>query len=223
MRFEKSIRKFNKHHSEITNRWLKRQDRDPFVHQARAEGFRSRAVYKLQDIHEKYHLLHPGTVVLDLGAAPGSWTQWCVHQGCFVIAVDRLPMDPLPGATVLCADLQDDAAFTAVQGALGDRVPQIILSDMAPNTTGHRATDHLQVMALCDLVFAWSLTMLPKGGCMVMKSFDGSETQAFLKTCRVHFDHVARYKPEASRKESSEFYIIAQGFRGTPSSQEPSE
>jgi 23S rRNA (uridine2552-2'-O)-methyltransferase len=216
MRFEKSIRKFNKQHSEITNRWLKRQDRDPFVHQAKAEGFRSRAVYKLQDIQQKYRFLHAGTVVLDLGAAPGSWTQWCVHQGCHVVAVDRLPMDPLSGATVVCADLQDDSAQTVIQEALGGRVPQVILSDMAPNTTGHRATDHLQVMALCDLVLSWALMMLPVGGCMVIKSFDGSETQDFLKACRRDFDRVSRYKPDASRKESSEFYIIAQGFRGPP-------
>ncbi|MFM7630930.1 MAG: RlmE family RNA methyltransferase [Alphaproteobacteria bacterium] len=216
MRFEKSIRKFNKHHSEITKRWLKRQDRDPFVHQARAEGFRSRAVYKLQEIQQKYGLLRSGTVVLDLGAAPGSWTQWCVHQGCHVVAVDRLPMDPLTGATVVCADLQDDDAQAVIHTALAGRTPQVILSDMAPNTTGHRATDHLQVMALCDLVLSWALIMLPVGGCMVMKSFDGAETQAFLTACRGHFDRVSRYKPEASRKESSEFYIIAQGFRGTP-------
>ena len=216
MRFEKSIRKFNKQQSEITNRWLKRQDRDPFVHQAKAEGFRSRAVYKLQDIQQKYGFLHTGTVVLDLGAAPGSWTQWCVHQGCHVVAVDRLPMDPLPGATVVCADLQDDSAQAVIQEALGGRIPQVILSDMAPNTTGHRATDHLQVMALCDLVLSWALMMLPVGGCMVIKSFDGSETQDFLKACRRDFDRVSRYKPDASRKESSEFYIIAQGFRGPP-------
>ena len=216
MRFDKSIRKFNKQHSEITKRWLKRQDRDPFVHQAKAEGFRSRAVYKLQDIQQKYGFLHTGTVVLDLGAAPGSWTQWCVHQGCHVVAVDRLPMDPLPGATVVCADLQDDSAQAVIQEALGGRIPQVILSDMAPNTTGHRATDHLQVMALCDLVLSWALMMLPVGGCMVIKSFDGSETQDFLKACRRDFDRVARYKPSASRKESSEFYIIAQGFRGSP-------
>ncbi len=216
MRFEKSIRKFNKQHSEITKRWLKRQDRDPFVHQARAEGFRSRAVYKLQEIQQKYGFLRSGTVVLDLGAAPGSWTQWCVHQGCHVVAVDRLPMDPLPGATVVCADLQDDSAQAVIREALGGRIPQVILSDMAPNTTGHRATDHLQVMALCDLVLSWALMMLPVGGCMVIKSFDGSETQAFLKACRRDFDRVSRYKPSASRKESSEFYIIAQGFRGPP-------
>ena len=216
MRFDKSIRKFNKQHSEITKRWLKRQDRDPFVHQAKAEGFRSRAVYKLQDIQQKYGFLHTGTVVLDLGAAPGSWTQWCVHQGCHVVAVDRLPMDPLPSATVVCADLQDDSAQAVIQEALGGRIPQVILSDMAPNTTGHRATDHLQVMALCDLVLSWALMMLPVGGCMVIKSFDGSETQDFLKACRRDFDRVSRYKPSASRKESSEFYIIAQGFRGSP-------
>ena len=216
MRFDKSIRKFNKQHSEITKRWLKRQDRDPFVHQAKAEGFRSRAVYKLQEIQQKYGFLRAGTVVLDLGAAPGSWTQWCVHQGCHVVAVDRLPMDPLPGATVVCADLQDDTAEAVIHEALGGRVPQVILSDMAPNTTGHRATDHLQVMALCDLVLSWALMMLPVGGCMVIKSFDGSETQDFLKACLRAFDRVSRYKPSASRKESSEFYIIAQGFRGSP-------
>jgi 23S rRNA (uridine2552-2'-O)-methyltransferase len=221
MRFEKSIRKFNKQHSEITKRWLKRQDRDPFVHQARAEGFRSRAVYKLQEIQQKYGFLRAGTVVLDLGAAPGSWTQWCVHQGCHVVAVDRLPMDPLPGATVVCADLQDENAQAVIQEALAGRVPQVILSDMAPNTTGHRATDHLQVMALCDLVLSWALMMLPVGGCMVMKSFDGAETQDFLKACRRDFDRVSRYKPDASRKESSEFYIIAQGFRGAPAKEQP--
>ena len=216
MRFDKSIRKFNKQHSEITKRWLKRQDRDPFVHQAKAEGFRSRAVYKLQDIQQKYGFLHTGTVVLDLGAAPGSWTQWCVHQGCHVVAVDRLPMDPVPGATVVCADLQDDTAEAVIREALGGRIPQVILSDMAPNTTGHRATDHLQVMAVCDLVLSGALMMLPVGGCMVRTSFDGSETQDFLKACRRDFDRVSRYKPSASRKESSEFYIIAQGFRGSP-------
>jgi 23S rRNA (uridine2552-2'-O)-methyltransferase len=132
------------------------------------------------------------------------------------VAVDRLPIDPLPGATVVCADLQDDNAQAVIQEALGGRVPQVILSDMAPNTTGHRATDHLQVMALCDLVLSWALMMLPVGGCMVIKSFDGSETQDFLKACRRDFDRVSRYKPDASRKESSEFYIIAQGFRGPP-------
>ena len=215
MRFDKSIRKFNKQHSEITKRWLKRQDRDPFVHQAKAEGYRSRAVYKLQDIQTKYGFLHAGTVVLDLGAAPGSWTQWCVHQGCHVVAVDRMHMDPISGATVVCADLQDETAEAVIKEALSGRIPQVILSDMAPNTTGHRATDHLQVMALCDLVLSWALMMLPVGGCMVIKSFDGAETQDFLKACRKDFDRVSRYKPEASRKESSEFYIIAQGFRGT--------
>ena len=217
MRTTKSITKFHKSHSESTKRWLKRQDRDPFVQQAKAEGFRSRAVYKLKEINEKYHLLKPNTTVVDLGAAPGSWTQFCVDNKAIVVAIDRLPMNDIGGATVLCGDLYENDTLDGINIALNNRKPQLVLSDMAPNTTGHRTTDHLQIMGLCDLVLDWSISNLETGGTMVVKAFDGEQINGFLTTTRQAFNKVSRFKPLASRKESSEFYIVAQGFKGNNS------
>jgi 23S rRNA (uridine2552-2'-O)-methyltransferase len=201
--------------SNASQRWLLRQLNDPYVKQAQAAGYRSRAAFKLTELNERFKLLQPGQRVVDLGAAPGGWTQVVLRQlgeRGQVVALDLLPMDNLPGATILQGDFQDDATEAAVLAALGG-FADLVLSDMAPNTTGHGPTDHLRIMDLAALALDFAVKVLAPGGGFVAKVFQGGSEKAMLEQLRRHFTEVRHAKPPASRKESSELYVVATGFK----------
>jgi len=197
-----------------SQRWLARQLNDPYVHAARREGFRSRAAYKLIELDERYHLIRKGALVLDLGAAPGGWTQVALQRGAVrVVGIDLLPVEPIPGATLLQGDIMDSAREQELLALLGGK-PDLVLSDMAPNTTGHAATDHIRIMALAELTLEIALPILAEGGGFVCKLFQGGAERAMLERMKRSFRSVRHAKPPASRKESSELYVVATGFRG---------
>lgn len=194
-------------------RWLSRQLNDPYVRKAQAAGYRSRAAFKLIELDDRFRLLRKGARVLDLGAAPGGWTQVAVERaGPGVVAVDLLPMEPVPGATVLKGDLTDPAVADAAIAALGGKA-DVVLSDMAPNTTGHAATDHLRIMALAEIALDVAFQVLAPGGAFVCKVFQGGSEREMLAALKQRFASVRHAKPPASRKESAETYVVAQGFR----------
>jgi len=199
-----------------SQRWLERQLNDPYVKAARAAGWRSRAAFKLIELDEKFRLLKPGARVVDLGCAPGGWTQVVMRkggEGTRVVGLDLLPVDPVPGATILQGDFQDPEAERQVEAALGGQA-DLVLSDMAPNTTGHAATDHLRIMALAELALDFALRVLAPGGNFVAKVFQGGSEKAFLETLKQRFAVVRHAKPPASRKDSAELYVVATGFKG---------
>lgn len=200
-----------------STRWLQRQLNDPYVQQAKREGYRSRAAYKLIEIDEKHQLLRSGTRVVDLGAAPGGWTQVAVNrtrsndEAPLVVALDILPMEPMAGAVVLEGDMEADEAPGRIINAAGDRV-DCVLSDIAPNTTGHAPTDHLRIVALCELAYELACDILAEGGSFVCKVRQGGTEQELLKDMRRRFANVNHVKPAASRKQSPETYVVATGF-----------
>jgi len=199
--------------SPASQRWLARQLNDPYVAAAKAQRWRSRAAFKLLELDEKCQLLRAGMRVVDLGAAPGGWTQVAVQRGASVVALDLLAIEPIPGATVLQGDFSDPDTPARLRAVLGGKV-DLVLSDMAPNTTGHAATDHLRIVAVAEAALEFALEVLADGGAFVCKVFQGgseSEMLARLKRCFATVRHV---KPPASRKESSELYVVAMGFRG---------
>jgi 23S rRNA (uridine2552-2'-O)-methyltransferase len=199
-----------------SRRWLERQLNDPYVAEAKARGYRSRAAFKLIELDGKCGLLRPGMRVVDLGAAPGGWTQVAVKavgpKGQ-VVALDILPMDPVPGATVLQADFTEAEAEEAVRAAM-QGAADVVLSDMAPNTTGHGATDHIRIMALAEMALEAAGAMLAPGGAFVCKLFQGGADKSLLDRLKRDFAKVRHVKPPASRKDSSEMFVVAQGFRG---------
>jgi len=197
-----------------SQRWLARQLNDPYVVAAKAEGWRSRAAFKLIELDEKFHLLRPGMRVLDLGAAPGGWTQVAVRRGvAHVVGLDLLPVDPVQGAVLLQGDFNDPDMPARLEALLGGKV-DLVLSDMAPNTTGHAATDHLRIIALAELALDFATRILAPGGAFVAKVFQGGTEKEMLKPMKRLFASVRHAKPPASRKESSELYVVATGFRG---------
>lgn len=196
-----------------SRRWLARQLNDPYVAEARKQGWRSRAAFKLLELDDKFRLLRPGSAIVDLGAAPGGWTQVAVRKGAaMVVAMDLLPMDPIQGATVLQGDFSEPGADTQLIEAMGRRA-DLVLSDMAPNTTGHAATDHLRIMGLADMALDFAIATLNEGGAFVAKVFQGGSEKQMLDRMKQHFAVVRHAKPPASRKESSELYVVATGFR----------
>lgn len=202
--------------SASSRRWLERQLNDPYVQAAREQGYRSRAAFKLAELDERFHLLKPGARVVDLGAAPGGWSQVALRRAGErgrVVAFDILPMDALPGAIVLQGDFGDDDAPAQVEAALAGRA-DLVLSDMAPNTTGHGTTDHIRIMALAELALDFATRVLAPGGAFVAKVFQGGAERGFLDTLKRHFATVRHAKPPASRKDSAELYVVATGFRG---------
>jgi 23S rRNA (uridine2552-2'-O)-methyltransferase len=199
-----------------SRRWLERQLNDPYVAEAKARGLRSRAAFKLIELDGRCGLLKPGMRVVDLGAAPGGWTQVAaraVGERGRVVALDILPMDPVPGAIVLEGDFTEAAVEEAVRAALQGQA-DLVLSDMAPNTTGHGATDHLRIMALAEIALEAAGAMLAPGGAFVCKLFQGGADRTLLDRLKRDFSRVRHVKPPASRKDSSEMYVVAQGFRG---------
>jgi len=195
-------------------RWLERQINDPFAAMARAHGYRSRAAYKLTEIDDKYRLLKPGARVIDLGAAPGGWTQVAIERGVKdVVGVDLLPVDPLPPAHLIQMDFTDPACGPKLMELLGG-APDLVMSDMAPNTVGHRQTDHLRIIGLIEAAAAFAVDVLKPGGTFVAKAFQGGETASLIGDLKRHFAEVRNVKPKASRADSSEVYLVATGFKG---------
>jgi 23S rRNA (uridine2552-2'-O)-methyltransferase len=203
--------------------WLQRQLNDPFVAEARRRGFRSRAAFKLLQLDERFHLLAPGRRVIDLGAAPGGWTQVAaarVGAAGRVVALDLNPLDPVPGATVLQGDFRDPATAARLRDALGGgesgrrQLADLVLSDMAAPATGHAATDHLRIVALAEDAFAFAETLLKPGGAFVAKVFQGGAEGSLLAALKRAFAEVRHAKPAASRAESAETYVVAKFYRG---------
>ncbi|OHB41220.1 MAG: rRNA methyltransferase, partial [Phenylobacterium sp. RIFCSPHIGHO2_01_FULL_70_10] len=198
--------------------WLERQINDPFAARARAHGYRSRAAYKLTEIDDRFRLLKPGAKVIDLGVAPGGWTQVAIERGVKdIAAVDLLPVDPLPPAHILQMDFTDPACGPRLIELLGGP-PDLVLSDMAPNTVGHKQTDHLRIIGLIEIAVEFARSVLKPGGAFVAKAFQGGEVGDLLADLKKDFAQVRNVKPKASRQDSSETYIVATGFKGrTPS------
>ncbi|GAC1345609.1 MAG: RlmE family RNA methyltransferase [Acetobacteraceae bacterium] len=196
-----------------SQKWLQRQLNDPYVRAAKQQGFRSRAAFKLMELDDRFHLLRPGSRVIDLGAAPGGWSQIAIQRGAgVVVGVDLLAMEPVPGATILQGDFMDDTMPAQLEALLGGKA-DLVLSDMAPNSTGHNFTDHLRIMGLAELALEFALELLEPGGGFVAKVFQGGSERTMLDRLKRHFSQVRHAKPPASRKESSELYVVATGFR----------
>ena len=198
-----------------SNRWLERQLNDPYVRRAKAEGYRSRAAYKIIELDEKFHFLKGSKRVLDLGIAPGGWAQ-VVRQRlpkAAIVGIDLLPVDPIDGVTILQMDFLSDAAPDMLIDSLGGK-PDLVLSDMAANTVGHPQTDHLRTMALVEAGLAFACDVLEPGGAFVAKVFAGGADSALVAEMKRNFTSVKHAKPPASRKDSSEWYVVAQGFKG---------
>jgi 23S rRNA (uridine2552-2'-O)-methyltransferase len=197
-----------------SQRWLARQLNDPYVVAAKQQGWRSRAAFKLLELDDRFHLIGKGARVVDLGAAPGGWTQVAVRRGAAaVLALDLLPVEPVPGAAVLQGDFNDPDMPARLTQALGGPA-DIVLSDMAPNTTGHAATDHLRIMALAEMAAAFAAEVLVEGGAFVAKVFQGGSERHMLEALKRDFSSVRHAKPPASRKDSTELYVVATGFKG---------
>jgi 23S rRNA (uridine2552-2'-O)-methyltransferase len=196
--------------------WLERQIKDPYVARAKREGFRSRAAYKLAEIDDKYRLLKAGARVVDLGAAPGGWSEIAAHRVAAngrVVAIDILDMKPIPGVEFLKLDFLDETAPDRLRALLGGKV-DVVLSDMAANATGHRKTDHLRIMALAEAAAHFAREVLGAGGNFLCKVLQGGTEAALLAELKQDFTSVKHVKPPASRSDSAELYLLARGFRG---------
>ena len=195
--------------------WLQRQLNDPYVQRSRAEGYASRAAYKLIEIDDRYELLKPGQRVVDLGAAPGGWCQVAAARvgstvdDIRVAGIDYLDMNPVPGATILKKDFLDHDAPEAIMEALGHHQPDLVISDMAAPTIGHRRTDHIRTMALVEVALEFALEVLKPGGHFLAKTFQGGTEQALLNRLKQNFKSVHHVKPPASRDGSVELYLLA--------------
>lgn len=199
-----------------STRWLQRQLNDPYVQEAERQGYRSRAAFKLREIDDKMKLIKKGTVVVDLGAAPGGWSQVAVERGAqTVIALDLLPMDPIPGVTFMQGDFMNDDAPETLLNQLGEGA-DLVLSDMAPNTTGHKNTDHLRIMALVEAAYEFAREVLKPGGTFVAKVFQGGAESEMLAQMKKDFETIKHIKPPASRSESAEQFLVALNYRATP-------
>ena len=201
-----------KRHDASSQAWLERQINDPFAAEARAKGYRSRAAFKLIEIDDRLHLLKKGARVLDLGCAPGGWIQVANQRGASAVAgVDLLPLDPLPPAIIVQGDFTEPGMGERLVELLGG-APDMVLSDMAPNTTGHRQTDHLRIIGLVEAAAEFAIQVLKPGGAFVAKAFQGGETAEVLKLLKARFGEVRHIKPKASRSESAEVYLVAIGL-----------
>ncbi len=195
--------------------WLQRQLNDPYVQRAKAEGYASRAAYKLLEIDERYALLKPGARIVDLGAAPGGWCQVAVAkvgssaEDIRVVGIDYLEMDPVAGATILQKDFLDNDAPGMLIDALGGHAPDVVMSDMAAPTIGHRRTDHMRTMALVEVALDFALEVLKPGGHFLTKTFQGGTEQSLLSLMKQSFKGVHHVKPPASRDGSVELYLLA--------------
>jgi len=202
-------------------RWLQRQLNDPYVKKAKADGYRSRAAYKLMELDDKFGLVKGARKVVDLGVAPGGWTQVVRQRSpqAAVVGIDLLPTDPIEGAILFEMDFMADEAPDVLMEALGGE-PDLVVCDMAANTVGHKQTDHLRTMGLVETAVDFAVQNLAKGGAFVAKVFAGGTDHGLLLILKRHFTTVKHAKPPASRKDSSEWYVIAQGFKGRAENRE---
>jgi 23S rRNA (uridine2552-2'-O)-methyltransferase len=206
--------------SSQSQRWLERQLNDPYVAAAKREGWRSRAAFKLIEIDDKHRLLKPGQRVVDLGAAPGGWSQVAAKRTKAeegkgqVVAIDYLEFDPIPGVEIVQQDFMDNAAPDRLKALLRDGGADVVLSDMAAPTTGHAGTDHLRIMALAEAALAFALEVLSPGGAFLCKVFQGGSERELLALLKQRFQVVRHVKPPASRSDSVELYVLATGFKG---------
>jgi 23S rRNA (uridine2552-2'-O)-methyltransferase len=198
-----------------STRWLERQLNDPYVRRAKAENYRSRAAYKLLELDERFGLLKGVKAVVDLGIAPGGWSQVVRRKApqASVVGIDLLPTDPIEGVEIMQLDFMDEAAPDRLKQALG-RPADLVLSDMAANTVGHQQTDHLRTMALVEAGLEFATEVLRPGGAYVAKVLAGGADNQLVAEMKRHFTSVKHAKPPASRKDSSEWYVVAQGFKG---------
>ncbi len=209
--------KSKKNRSISSKKWLERQLNDPFVAEAKKKGYRSRAAFKLKELDQKFNLFKKKCRVIDLGAAPGGWTQVILEKvdtstsDAQVIAVDILPFDSLKGAICLEMDFTTPESVKHILSVLTGPV-DVVLSDMAPASTGHKNTDHLRIIALSELALGMALQVLAPGGSFVAKVWQGGSSAELLQSLKKHFKTVKHMKPQASRKESAEIYVVAQGF-----------
>lgn len=200
--------------------WLRRHLNDPYVQRSKIDGLRSRAAYKLLEIDEKYSLLKKGHRIIDLGAAPGGWSQVAAervgsHIGDIrVVGIDYLFMEPLPGVTLLEKNFLDDDAPQQLREALGGHNADLVMSDMAQPTTGHKQTDHMRIIQLCEVAIEFAREVLTPGGTFIAKVFQGGTEHTLLNEMKRDFRQVGHFKPPASRKDSAETYLIARNFRG---------
>ena len=203
--------------SKSSHRWLQEHVNDPYVKQAQKDGYRSRASYKLIELHEKDRLIRPGMVVVDLGSAPGGWSQVAaklVGDKGRVLATDILPMDPIRNVEFIQGDFTEDEVLNQIMEAIGDAKPDLIISDIAPNITGIDSSDQGRSMYLVELVLDMVRQVLKPKGNFVVKVFQGSGSDAYLKDLRTSFEKISVRKPKASRPRSREVYVVARGFKG---------
>lgn len=200
--------------SKTSKQWMREHVNDPFVQLAQKEGYRSRAAYKLLEIDTKDRLLKPGTVVVDLGATPGGWSQVAaarVGRGGKVIALDLLPLDPLAGVDFIQGDFREDAVLKQLEGLLHGKQPGLVISDMAPNMSGVASADQARALHLAELAMEFALEHLAQDGSFLVKVFQGAGFEDFLKLMRSRFSRVVTRKPKASRDRSSELYLLGSG------------
>jgi 23S rRNA (uridine2552-2'-O)-methyltransferase len=206
--------KTGKNRTAQSARWLERQLNDPYVHKARADGWRARSAYKLIELDEKFHLIPKNGRVIDLGAAPGGWTQVVAKRGAAaLVGIDLLPMDPIEGATILQADFLAEGMEDHLIDLLGG-APNLVMSDMAANTVGHKQTDHLRTAALSEAAASFAMRVLAPGGAFVTKMFQGGTETEILTRLKQSFKEVRHAKPPSSRAESVELFMVATGFKG---------
>jgi 23S rRNA (uridine2552-2'-O)-methyltransferase len=204
-----------------STRWLERQLNDPYVADAKRLGLRSRAAFKLIEIDERYHILKPGMVVVDLGAAPGGWSQVAaervrsLEREGRVVAIDLQEMEPIPGVAFAMADFTEPGTEARIVDMLAGLRADLVMSDMAAPASGHRSTDHLKIMGLCEAALAFACEILAPDGAFLAKVLQGGTEQALLDAMKRDFAAVRHVKPKASRADSSELYVLAQGFRAT--------
>ena len=206
--------------SASSTKWLQRQINDPYVAEARRQGYRGRAAFKILQLNDKFHFFKPGKRVVDLGCAPGGWSQVAVRlvqataENPLVVGMDLLPADPIEGATLVQMDFTADGAADRLKELLGGHPADIVMSDMAANTTGNHAVDHLRIMGLLTAAYDFAVQVLAPHGTFIAKIFQGGTENEFLNRMKRDFVSVRHAKPDASRRDSSEFYVIATDFKG---------
>ena len=194
--------------SKTSKKWMREHVNDPFVQRAQKEGYRSRAAYKLLEINEKDSLLKPGTVVVDLGATPGGWSQVAATMGCKVVALDLLPLQPLAGVEFIQGDFREDEVLVQLEQKLAGEQVGLVISDMAPNISGIGMSDQARAMHLCELALDFAAQHLKPGGAFLVKVFQGAGFDEYYRSLRNHFGKVVTRKPKASRDRSSEVYLL---------------
>ena len=209
--------KTSKYRKKSSNQWLERQVNDPYVAESKRLGYRSRAAFKLVQLDEKYHFLGKGKTIVDLGCAPGGWTQVAVQRNKGsgqVVGIDILETEPVAGATLICQDFTEEGAADKLKKLLNGEA-DIVMSDMAANTTGHQQTDHLRTIGLVEAAYEFAKEVLAAGGIFIAKVFQGGAEGGLLADAKQNFAKVGHFKPDASRSSSPETYLVAQGFKKT--------